>query len=75
MFDRSQNKRRPGRPKKSNYDKLTLHRIQLTLGEQDYWSLNYICKKLGISKSDALREGLRIYFDKARFMDYPDDED
>lgn len=72
MKDFNTNKKPVGRPKKVAYKKLTLHRIDVTLGADDKWKLDYICNKLGISKADAIRQSVRAYYEETLYMDYPD---
>ena len=71
MFDRNQNKRRPGRPKKSNRDKKTLYQMNLKLSEEDSYRLGYVAGKWGMTKQDIVRQGIENIYELARYVDKP----
>lgn len=60
-------KRKRGRPRKEDNGKNNYLKVRLSDEELD--RINYICDKTGLSKSDAIRESIRIKYNLTRHFD------
>lgn len=56
--------KRRGRPKSEGTKQ---KRIDIRLTENEYSMLEFVCDEIGITKTEAVREALRIYYNLKKY--------